>query len=114
MAFIFTLSSISRTPALPGGMDKDLHALLYAGLSLALIRALAGGWGRRVTPVTALLAIVAASAYGVSDEFHQWFVPLRQADAMDVVADTVGAAVSTSAAYAWSRLLEASERRGPV
>jgi VanZ family protein len=114
MAFIFTLSSISNTPALPGGTDKDVHALLYAGLGATLIRAIAGGWRRRVTGRMALLAVAVAAAYGVSDEFHQWFVPRRQADGLDAIADATGAAASVSALYVWSRLDGASRRRRPV
>ena len=50
MAFIFTLSSISQVPALPGGGDKNLHALLYAGLGVAAgSRARRRTWRRRVT-----------------------------------------------------------------
>jgi len=58
MAFIFGLSSISETPDLPGGSDKGLHAVLYAGLGGLLVRALAGGLRRRITLATALIATV--------------------------------------------------------
>lgn len=37
------------------------------------------------------LAIICVIAFGISDEVHQWFVPQRQADFWDLVADTVGA-----------------------
>lgn len=37
------------------------------------------------------LAIICVIAFGISDEVHQWFVPQRQADLWDLVADTVGA-----------------------
>ena len=114
MAVIFTLSSIAQTPPLSEGTDKDLHALLYAGLGLVLIRAFAGGLRRRVTPSMVIIAIAVALAYGVGDEFHQALAPPRQPDPLDVAADTIGAAVSASALYAWSRFIDASRRRGPV
>jgi len=101
MALIFGLSSVSQTPAFVGGVDKYLHALLYAGLSTLLVRALAGGWHRRLTVGTVIAAIVMAAAYGVSDEFHQSFVPMRSVDAMDVVADSVGAALAAFGLNAW-------------
>ena len=101
MALIFGLSSISQTPVLVGGVDKDLHAVLYSGLSALLVRALAGGWHRRLTVGTVVAAIVMAAAYGVSDEFHQSFVPMRSVEVMDVVADTVGAALAAFGLYAW-------------
>jgi VanZ family protein len=101
MALIFGLSSISQTPAFVGGVDKYLHAILYSGLSALLVRALAGGWHHRLTGGTVAAAVVIAAAYGVSDEFHQSFVPMRSVEAMDVIADTVGAALAAFGLYAW-------------
>jgi VanZ family protein len=103
MAFIFGLSSISETPDLPGGSDKGLHAVLYAGLGFLLVRALAGGLLRPITVAMALTATVIGGVYGISDEFHQHFVPPRQVEALDVVADTIGTAVAAFAVYGWSR-----------
>ena len=40
-----------------------------------------------------LYALLLASAYGASDEYHQWFVPVRTADYLDWIADTGGAAI---------------------
>ena len=105
MAFIFALSSIATPPALPGGVDKDLHALLYAGLGSLVVRASSGGWRRPVVARTVLLATLFCALYGVSDEFHQWFVPPRQVEALDVVADTVGGGLAALALYTWSRLI---------
>jgi VanZ family protein len=101
MALIFGLSSISQTPAFVGGVDKYLHATLYAGLGALIVRALAGGWRRPMTLGIVVGTIAIAAAYGVSDEFHQSFVPRRSVEAMDVVADTVGASVAAFALYAW-------------
>lgn len=39
----------------------------------------------------ALAAIAAASAYGITDEFHQLFVPMRSCDSADWAVDTVAA-----------------------
>ena len=102
MAFIFGLSSIPDTPALPGGSDKGLHAVLYAGLGVLLVRALAGGLRRPITVAMALGATVIGGVYGVSDEIHQHFVPPRQVEALDVVADTTGAAAAAFALLGWS------------
>jgi VanZ family protein len=104
MAFIFALSSISQTPALPGNTDKGAHTLLYAGIGALLVRALAGGWGRRVTAATALLAMMIGGVYGISDEVHQYFVPPRQSDVMDVMADFVGAGLAAWSLYARSAI----------
>src|SRR5216110_1737211 len=102
MALIFALSSIHDTPDLPGGSDKGAHAVLYAGLGGLLVRALAGGLRRRITVAIALTATVLAGVYGISDEFHQYFVPPRHSDVFDVVADTTGAAAAAFALFVWS------------
>ncbi len=39
--------------------------------------------------------------YGVTDELHQLFVPLREPDPWDVAADTVGAAVAVLGMERW-------------
>jgi VanZ family protein len=101
MVLIFGLSSVSRPPAFVSGVDKYLHAMLYGGLAVLLVRALAGGWHRRVTVGVVMATVVIAAAYGVSDEFHQSFVPNRSVEALDVAADTVGASIAAVALYAW-------------
>jgi VanZ family protein len=100
MAFIFALSSISHPPALPGQSDKGAHALLYAGLGALFARALTGGW-RGVTRRVVILTTVFGAIYGLSDELHQYFNPPRDAEAFDVLADTIGAGLGAVALHAW-------------
>jgi len=102
---IFALSSQSHPlPFLPPEFflhDKLLHATEYAVLGglLALALRLAG-----VRPGLALIAaVLLASAFGASDEFHQSFVPGRTADVADWAADTLGAAFGASVAIAFLR-----------
>jgi VanZ family protein len=47
-----------------------------------------------LTARAALLAWLIATAYGVTDELHQRYVPHRTADVADLVADALGAAVA--------------------
>jgi len=73
-----------------GFSDKILHAGEYGLLGILLYRAF------KETTETAgsmSLAIICAIAFGISDEVHQWFVPQRQADFWDLVADTIGAGI---------------------
>ena len=105
MGLIFLVSSIAHTPDLGEGTDKNLHALMYGGLGALVSRALAGGWNRRLTMRMALVATVVSGLYGVSDEIHQHFVPPREADVLDVVADTVGAAAAAAGLYVWSGII---------
>ena len=104
MALIFGLSSIADTPRLPEGADKNLHALLYAGLAVVLVRAFAGGIWKPVSLSIVGLTVVCAALYGVTDEFHQWFVPPRAVEAADVAADTIGAAIAAGVLYVRSRI----------
>ncbi len=69
--------------------DKLVHGVEYGILGILLYRAL-----RHTTQISQNIgvAIFCASAFGISDELHQWFVPHRHADIWDVIADTSGAA----------------------
>jgi VanZ family protein len=78
-------------PFLPQGLfshDKLLHAGAYAVLGALVAIALASRH-LRVGRAVALAALLAA-CYGATDEWHQSFVPSRQPDAADLVADAVG------------------------
>ena len=74
----------------------------YAGLAVVSLRAVSGGSWSRVASATLAAAWVIATLYGVSDEIHQAFVPLRTPDVRDVIADATGAALALGAAWAWS------------
>jgi len=86
----------------PGGIswlpigDKVVHAGLYSVLGLAL------GYGRsrvgRPVPHAVLLAI--GALYGVTDEWHQMYVPGRLAEVGDLLADLVGLALGYGTAVA--------------
>lgn len=100
-AVLFALSAREGT----GGswdiphIDKVAHFVVYVPLGFALARALPG---------RAALAWGLASFYGVTDEFHQAFVPLRDPSVGDWLADTLGAGVGVLASGA---LLNRSRRR---
>jgi VanZ family protein len=90
---IFVESSISQVPAFPSGFtDKDGHGLLYAGLAVLVLRAVSGAHWEGVTLRAAAVTVALVAFYGITDEFHQWFVPGRTADVNDWVADCTGAA----------------------
>jgi VanZ family protein len=104
-ALIFALSSVSSVPALPGGMsDKVAHALLYSGLGFLVARGVSGGVAYSPSMRHAAVVIGFAAAYGLSDEVHQLFVPMRQFDLKDLSADVVGAALGTAAWWLWGIL----------
>ncbi len=93
MGLIFALSSRGTLPR-PLGLGPDLiaiagHFTVYAVLAALLWWALP--W-RGLTPwQRAALALVSAVAYGVTDEWHQSFVPGRDPALFDLGVDALGA-----------------------
>jgi VanZ family protein len=120
MMVIFIVSSMSDLGEPPGGVsDKSLHLLSYAVLGVLLIVPLAKAALSRVTWRRALVAIALATLYGVSDEFHQSFVPGRSPELLDVAADAAGATLGVgvvgllAAARAWGILRSSSRPSEP-
>jgi VanZ family protein len=102
MLLIFVGSSFSKLPEVPGGFsDKTLHAGEYAVLGVLFARGLAGPRWLSLTFPHVAGAVILAALYGVSDEFHQLFVFGRQFDVSDMMADGLGASLSTGALWAW-------------
>jgi VanZ family protein len=101
MAAIFMASSVSDPPVPQDIPDVSLHEAAYFGLTILLIRALAGGRWQGVTLVTLAGAWTIAVVYGVTDEWHQSFVPHRHAELRDLAADAVGAFAAAAVAGAW-------------
>jgi VanZ family protein len=77
--------------------DKVLHALVYSVLGALCFAAIRQT--RRATRGQAIaLAVLAATVYGFTDEFHQLFVEGRNADLHDVIADAAGGLLGASLA----------------
>jgi hypothetical protein len=81
--------SVVRLHDVPFG-DKYLHVAGYALLGMLFFRAFRSSHGGNRIFMVILLSISASTAYGISDEIHQYFVPYRTADVMDALADMVG------------------------
>jgi VanZ family protein len=73
--------------------DKVLHGVEYAILAVLCYRAFRWGLNGHVAARALIIAIVAASLYGVTDEVHQLFVPFRESSWQDWLADTIGAGI---------------------
>jgi VanZ family protein len=90
---------LSSAPDLPGPSwlpygDKVGHLGLYGILGVTL------AWGRESSgaSVPHALLILLGVLYGLSDEWHQSFVPGRTPSTGDLVADSVGVLVGYAAA----------------
>lgn len=102
MGAIFYASSLSAPPTPENVSDKTLHLVAYGGLTLLLIRALAGGRWSGVTPRALAVACVLTLTYGVSDEWHQTSTEGRTPELADVAADATGAVLAACVAGACS------------
>ncbi len=112
MAVIFVGSSIPTLPEIPGGFsDKTAHGSEFAVLGVLLARAVAGPRWPSISLSCALAAVVLSALYGVSDEYHQLFVPGRQYDIHDMAADVLGASASVGALWAWGIIRRFSRLR---
>jgi VanZ family protein len=112
MAVIFAVSSIPDVGAVPGGFsDSAAHTAEYTVLGALLLRAFAGGEWRRVAWRTVLTAIAVSALYGVTDEWHQSFVPGRTSEWRDVMSDATGASIGAATVWAWSIIRHFSRSR---
>ncbi len=85
-------------PFVPRGFlthDKMLHAAAYAVLGALVFGALVRA---RIAWRAIALAALVSTAYGATDEWHQSYVPNRDADPGDLAADSVGAIAGAAAA----------------
>ena len=110
MAALFTASSGPGVELPPGrNLDKLLHFGAYSVLALLSAWALTRGRLRAATSPVLLAACLITILYGGTDEFHQSFVPGRDADVFDLVADALGAFAAAGAIRAWGIIARGSE-----
>lgn len=100
-AVLFLLSAAAGSSFGPSvrHLDKVAHFGLYMvlGAALARVRLI------RVPQLPHALLIALGVLYGVSDEFHQSFVPGRTPDVRDWVADALGVLVGYGLFLRWRR-----------
>ena len=93
MIVIFTLSAQPALPQAPGLGDLTSvagHVSVYFALAILI------WWGLGAFGIEgrnrAMLAFALAVLYGLTDEWHQSFVPGRTPDIYDILTDAIGAA----------------------
>ena len=97
MLFIFWLSSQPSLPSAPEPwqdiiLKKTGHVLLYGILAILWWRAL---MTTHVEAVQAFyVAFLMTTAYAITDEIHQTYVPGRHGRPLDVFIDVVGATLT--------------------
>ena len=112
MTVIFGASSLPGTALPSSGAAPYAHFGAYAVLGLLLYMAILHDVPepRRAF----VLAVLFASAYGVTDELHQAFVPGRTPDVADWGIDTLGALCGAAMTrYAIERIARATPAARP-
>jgi len=91
---IFLLSSISKIPDLNKGgfpTDKLIHIIEYFFLGLLLARAFFYQSNTKLKEKYIIYSLILSFGIGVIDEFFQMFIPGRDANPLDFLADITGA-----------------------
>jgi VanZ family protein len=102
MVVVFFASSQSKVAGPDvGGIDKVAHFVVYGWLGVLLVRVPALA---RLKPLGVWSAVVIASIYGLTDEFHQSFTPGRGVEVGDWLADTLGALAAVTIYTRWHGL----------
>ena len=99
MGTIFFLSHQPATdlqflPDIPG-LDKLVHGIVYGCLAAAALYAAPQRQLHHRPQLVGVVVVLFCVLYGVSDEFHQSFIPGREPSIGDLVADTLGATFLT-------------------
>ncbi len=76
--------------------DKFGHAVIYGLLAVTAILAAPVEVKRRRPKVAVIIVIIFCFFYGISDEFHQSFIPQRSVSEADLVADLFGSVLVCS------------------
>lgn len=89
---IFILSSFPYSPPQPSIIREVSatfkHAFEYSLFGFFLLACFRSN--QKTKKFAFLAAIITATFYGLTDEFHQLFVPYRTASLIDVLADSIG------------------------
>jgi VanZ family protein len=110
MGMIFYLSHLPGDSVhLPpfAGLDKLFHVIAYSSLAGTFLYGLQPFTHSSNRSVTAIVVVVFCLIYGMSDEYHQSFIPGRLVSLSDVLADGLGALLVVGW---WLRIKVKSER----
>lgn len=92
---IFFLSSNPLPKSVPGipFVDKIYHAIIYLILALLIWRALFYSSTDFFQKRALLFTLIITILLGISDEWHQSFVPARSPELLDLLFDAIGATI---------------------
>ncbi len=96
-ALIFALSTLrgNSFPKHPEILNIAAHTVEFMALAFLTSRALVRSGFTRRPSITFAWTVAICAIFGLLDEIHQFSVPTRQFDPMDILADTVGAVIGS-------------------
>jgi VanZ family protein len=111
MGLIFYMSSGPlNSPTLNSIPDYYLHSAAFSLLSVLVLWAWNEGLSPRKLPGSYIFPVLITVLYGISDEFHQSFVPGRYSEVKDVASDAAGALLGIAIAIALRRVISSFRR----
>lgn len=111
LRWLFPLASHRELYLMHVAIRKLAHITEFAVFSIAAFHGVRGeraGWRLNWALCTLLIAV----AYGGLDEWHQSFVPLREARVRDVAIDAIGALLAQVLVWAYARWYRNSTESG--
>ncbi len=90
---IYTFSSVTMLPkevSLINGIDKLAHLIEYFAFGFLICRSLSNVKAHFIKQNALLIAVLFGTCFGLGDEWHQSYVPGRDATIGDVLVDAVG------------------------
>ena len=99
MGMIFYLSHLpGDSLGLPdvAGIDKIFHIIAYGCLAAAFLYGLHSPSAASSRTVTVIVVTLFCLLFGIADEYHQSFIPLRSVSIWDVAADISGALLAVA------------------
>lgn len=104
---IFVLSSFSLNAVHPVKYlfaDKIIHFIIYFIFTGTILIATIENLKDKSKNFIVLITFIIAAIYAASDEFHQLFVPNRNCDFYDYLADLIGIIFSLFVYNSWRKL----------
>lgn len=83
-------------------IDKLYHALIYSVFSVLLWRAFHYASPAFFQKRAILSALILTILFGISDEWHQFYIAYRHADVFDLLFDSVGASLALISVSWWN------------
>ena len=100
-----------RLPQVVLSSDTLAHVAAYAVLGWLWTVALRETWEGCSSLAVMFFTLLFTLGYGLSDEWHQSFVPGRVSSAADVVADVIGGGLGAGSFFLWTRRRAGEEAR---